>query len=116
MIMKICNFEIDIMHLPVEYENSYEKLPVELTDEEFMTLCIAQKDWMTSGEWYRNYPEVDEEYYLKKYCPEILAIVRRTLKEKAMQMWDERILSHLNMVGGYIPQEVWEENGIICFE
>lgn len=41
--MSLYNFKIDISHCEASYEDWYEDLPVELSDDEFQALCIAQK-------------------------------------------------------------------------
>ena len=117
--MKKCNFHIDTSHTSTYYENWYEDLPVELSDEEFEALCAAQKKWMSSGEWHehmKSYPDADEEYFLKKYCPDILCEVRKTLLEYAPEIWDERIIPNLNQADIYVPDEVWDANELIVFE
>ena len=43
--MSLYNFKIDISHCQPSYEDWYEDLPVELSDDEFQALCIAQKKW-----------------------------------------------------------------------
>lgn len=108
--MKIYNFHIDTGHIPINYKNWYEVLPVELTEEEFEALCSAHKKWIMSGEWrehLRSYPDADEEYFLNRYCPDILCKVRNTLLEHATEIWDERIIPHLDQADIYVPEEVW---------
>ena len=113
--MKKYNFHIDATHISIYYENWYEDLPVELSDEEFETLCAAQKQWMTSGEWHehnKSFPDADEEYFLIKYCPDILSKVRKTLLEYATKIWDQRIIPHLDQVDIFVPEEVWDANNL----
>ena len=113
--MKKYNFHIDTTHTSTYYENWYEDLPVELTDEEFKELCLAQMKWMSSGEWKehrKSHPDADEEYFLNKYCPKILCKVRNTLLEHATEIWDERIIPHLDQADIYIPEEVWDANNL----
>lgn len=111
-IMKVYNFKIDAYHIPIDYKNWEETLSVELTDNEFKALCKVHKKCMKTGEWYRIFPEVDEEYLLKKYCPKILNKVRQTLSKKAYQIWDDRIIPHIDKIGIYIPEEVWNVNRV----
>ena len=101
-VMNVCNFRIDAYHIPIDYRNWEETLSVVLTDEEYNALRKTRKKLQFSGVWYACFPEVDEEYYLKTYFPEIHAKVRQTLQEKAPLIWDERILSYLDKVGIYI--------------
>ena len=49
--MSLYNFKIDISHCQPYYEDWYEDLPVELSDDEFQALCIAQKKWRETDEW-----------------------------------------------------------------
>ena len=39
--MKRCNFEIEAFFVPFDYENWYETMTVELTDEQFNRYCDA---------------------------------------------------------------------------
>ena len=74
---------------------------------------------MSSGEWHehmKSYPDADEEYFLKKYCPDILCKVRKTLLEYAPEIWDERIIPNLNQADIYVPEDVWDANELIVFE
>ena len=48
--MSLYNFKIDISHCQPYYEDWYEDLPVELSDDEFQALCIAQKKWRETDE------------------------------------------------------------------
>ena len=112
----VYKFRVDAYHITINYKNWEEELPIELTDNEFKTLCKVHKKCMKSGEWYRKFPEVDEEYFLKKYCPKILAKVRQTLSTKAYEIWDERIIPHLDKIGIYIPKEVWDVNDFVLYE
>ena len=104
--MKTCHFGIDVFHVPIPYKNWYEKLPVELTDHEYKKLCKSRKKWMATGEWYCFCPEVDDEYYLMKHCPDILTKVRQALQEKAPDLWDERVIPHLDKVGIYVLEGI----------
>ena len=50
--MKRCNFEIEASFgLPFDYENWYETMTVELTDEQFNRYCDALRWWEATDEW-----------------------------------------------------------------
>ena len=47
--MKMCNFEIEAFFgLPFDYENWYETMTVELTDEQFDRYFDALRRWKTT--------------------------------------------------------------------
>jgi hypothetical protein len=106
--MSLYNFKIDVIHCQPDYDNWYEDLPVELSDAEFHALCNAQKKWRTTDEWKNRHCDMDEEYFINKYCPEILLKVRKTLLVKAIDIWDERIIPNLDQADIYVPEEVWD--------
>ena len=110
--MSLYNFKIDISHCQPYYEDWYEDLPVELSDDEFQALCIAQKKWRETDEWKNRHCDMDEEFFIKKYCPEIWHKVRQTLLAEAVNLWDERIIPHLDQADIYVLEEVWEANGL----
>ena len=110
--MSLYNFKIDVIHCQPDYDDWYEDLPVQLSDVEFHALCNAQKKWRETDEWKNRHCDMDEEFFLRKYCPEILHKVRQTLLVEAVNLWDERIIPRLDQADIYVPDEVWEANGL----
>lgn len=108
--MSLYNFKIDVIHCQPDYEDWYEDLPVELSDEEFQALCIAQKKWRGTDEWKNRHCDMDEEFFIKKYCPGIWHKVRQTLLVEAVNLWDERIIPNLDQADIYVPDEVLDAN------
>lgn len=107
------NFKIDISHCPYDYEDWYEDLPVELSGEEFESLCHAQRIWRETEEWKNRHSDMDEEFFLQKYCPEILQKVRLALLKEAVGIWDEKIIPHLDQADIYVPDDVWDANDLM---
>ena len=55
---------------------------------------------------------MDEEFFIKKYCPKIWHNIRQTLLAEAVDLWDERIIPNLDQADIYVPSEVWEANDL----
>ena len=77
-------FHVDLIHLETYYEDWYEEFPVLLTDEEFDELCKAQREWMQTEEWINRHSDADEEYFIKKHCPNIYPKVKTSLEKFAL--------------------------------
>ena len=103
-------FTVDLIHLETYYEDWYEEFPVSLTNEEFEELCNAQKKWMQTDEWKNRHCDADEEYFKKKYCPDIYPKVKTSLKNFAISKYGEGIIKELFNADIYIPEVVWEIN------
>ena len=59
--MKRCSFEIEtFFREPFDYENEYESMMLELTDESFDRYCDAFCRWATTEVWM-NRDDVDRE-------------------------------------------------------
>ena len=59
--MKRCSFEIEtFFRVPFDYENEYESMMLELTDEQFDRYCDAFCRWETTEVWMTR-DDVDRE-------------------------------------------------------
>ena len=103
-------FHVDLIHLETYYEDWYEEFPVLLTDEEFDELCKAQREWMQTEEWINRHSDADEEYFIKKHCPNIYSKVKTSLEKFALSKYGEGIIKELFNADIYIPEEVWDIN------
>ena len=102
------SFQIDTGHLSYQYNGYYEDFDVELSDEQFEQLCITLKRLWETKELYSLHPGTeDHEWWLHKYHPDILKIVRDELEIRAPQIWDSGILPELYNVDIYVPDEAW---------
>lgn len=108
--MKEYMFIVDLIHLETEYEDWYEDFPVLLTDEEFDELCKAQKEWMQTEEWINRHCDADEEYFIKKHCPNIYPKVKTSLVKFARSKYGEGIIKELFNADIYVPKDVWDVN------
>ena len=103
-------FHVDLIHLETYYEDWYEEFPVLLTGEEFDELCKAQRKWMQTEEWINRHSDADEEYFIKKHCPNIYPKVKTSLEKFARNKYGEGIIKELYNADIYIPEEVWYVN------
>ena len=110
--MKRCNFEIEAFFgIPMDYENWYEYMAVELTDEQFYRYCEAVKRWQTTDEYKNCSFEGGESSFIERDLPDIYAVVWQQLVEQAPKIWDAQINDYLDQVNIYTPHEVWVELG-----
>ena len=72
MIMKMCSFEIEtFFRVPFDYENEYESIMLELTDEQFNRYCDALRWWEATDEWKNWDIENGDDYFIHRDLPDI---------------------------------------------
>ena len=70
--MKRCSFEIEtFFRVPFDYENWYETMTVELTDEQFNRYCDALRWWEATDEWKNWDIENGDDYFIHRDLPDI---------------------------------------------
>ena len=70
--MKMCSFEIEtFFRVPFDYENWYETMTVELTDEQFNRYCDALRRWEVTDEWKNWDIENGDDYFIHRDLPDI---------------------------------------------
>lgn len=107
--MKMCNFEIEAFFgLPFDYENWYETMTVELTDEQFDHYCDALRRWKTTEEWKNSDIEDGDDYFIHRDLPDIWQLLQEQLAKVAPVIWDERINDYLDQVNIYTANEIYE--------
>ena len=107
--MKNCNFAIEACWgIPIYYENWYEHMEVELTDEQFDRYCETYERWHTSDEWKKWNDENGENFFIERDLPDIYQLITDKLKAYAPQIWDERIMPYLDQINIYTAEEIWE--------
>ena len=68
--MKRCSFEIEtFFRVPFDYENEYESIMLELTDEQFNRYCDALRRWEATDEW-KNW-DIEIDYFIHRDLPDI---------------------------------------------
>ena len=94
----------------------WQTIEVELSDDEVVRLLRARKAWYTSDEYKkdRGTTITDEEYFMKKYVPDIHSKVRKALEEQAPSIWGDIIIPELFNVDIFITDEL-EHIYIECF-
>lgn len=93
--------------VPFDYENWYEHLPIELTDEQFDRYCETAKRWENSAEWKEWNDENGEDFFIKRDLPDIYALIEENLIRVAPIIWGERINDYLDQINIYTADEIW---------
>ena len=111
-------FSIDTSHLSYEIFSMYydwQTIEVELSDDEVVRLLRARKAWFTGEEIKEKGNTVtDEEYFMKKYVPDIHSKVRKALEEQAPSIWGDKIIPELFNVDIFLGDEL-DHIYIECF-
>lgn len=108
--MKQCSFAIETFFgMPFLYDNWYEHLIVELTDEQFNRYCKTLTYWLTTDEWKNWNDENGEDFFIKRDLPDIYALIIKELNRLAPQIWDERIIDYMDQINIYTADEIWFE-------
>lgn len=106
--MKLCTFAVEACYgVPIYYENSFDYMAVELTDEQFNRYCETLKRWETREEWKNWNDENGDDFFIKRDLPDIYALILKQLVEQAPKIWDERIVNYLDQVNIYTAKEIW---------
>ena len=110
--MKKCSFAVEAFFgVPMCYENWYEYIVVELTDEQFTRYCETTKCWESSEEYKTWNMENGENFFIKRDLPDVYTLVWDKLVEQAPLIWDERIVDYLDQVNIYTAEEIWDAIG-----
>lgn len=110
--MKKCSFAVEAFFgVPMCYENWYEYIVVELTDEQFTRYCETTECWESSEEYKTWNMENGENFFIKRDLPDIYALVWAKLEEQVPKIWNERISDYLDQVNIYTPEQIWDAAG-----
>ena len=107
--MKKCNVNIEAFFgIPYDYENWYEDMEIELTDEQFERYLKMLEKWKQSDEWKKWDMENGEDFFIRRDLPDIYQIIWSRLQVYAPQVWDERIIPYLDQINIFTSNEMWE--------
>ena len=107
--MKKCNVNIEAFFgIPFDYENWYEDMEIELTDEQFERYLKMLEKWKQSDEWKKWDMENGEDFFIHRDLPDIYQIIQSRLQVYAPQVWDERIIPYLDQINIFTSNEMWE--------
>lgn len=107
--MKMCHFAIEAFFgIPINYENWFEHMCVELTEEQFERYCAALERWTHSEEWKKWNTDNGEDFFIKRDLPDIYDIIKERLTRIAPLIWDDRINDYLDQIRIYTADEIWE--------
>lgn len=95
-------FDIDLIHLSMDIEDWFFTLPVRFCPNEYQQLRDARDKWEQTEEWINRDSDMDEEYFLLKYCPNILDKVRASLKEYCIEHFSEDVINELDQANIYM--------------
>ena len=85
--MKKCNVNIEASFgIPFDYENWYEDMEIELTDEQFERYLKMLEKWKQSDEWKKWDMENGEDFFIRRDLPDIYQIIRSRLQVYAPQV------------------------------
>ena len=98
-------FDIDLIHLPLDIEDWFFTIPVRLTIAEIESLRKAEKEWEQTDEWENRYDDADDEYYIRKYCPDVHKKVRDTLREYCTRHFNQDVVNELGQADIYIARQ-----------
>ena len=117
---RIYKFSISTTHLSYEIDSMYDDwqtIDVELSDDEVVKLLRARKAWYTSKEYKKDRGSTitDEEYFMKKYVPDIHSKVRKAIEEQAPSIWGNKIIPELFNIDIFISNEL-DSIYLNCFE
>lgn len=105
--MKKCNVNIEAFFgIPFSYENWYEDMEIELTDEQFERYLKMLEKWKQSDEWKKWDMENGEDFFIHRDLPDIYQIIQSRLKVYAPQVWDERIIPYLDQINIFTSNEM----------
>ena len=81
--MKMCSFEIEtFFRVPFDYENEYESIMLELTDEQFNRYCDALRRWEATDEW-KNW-DIENDYFIHRDMPDIWQLLVEFARMKSV--------------------------------
>lgn len=107
--MKKCNVNIEAFFgIPFDYENWYEDMEIELTDEQFERYLKMLEKWKQSDEWKKWDMENGEDFFIHRDLPDIYQIIQSRLQVYAPEVWDERIIPYLDQINIFTSNEMWE--------
>ena len=98
-------FDIDLIHLPLDIEDWFFTIPVRLTIAEIESLRKAEKEWEQTDEWKNRHSDADDEYYIRKYCPDVHKKVRDTLREYCTRHFNQDVVNELGQADIYIARQ-----------
>lgn len=106
--MKKCSFAVEaFLGIPIDYENWFEHIIVELSDEQFARYCETLEYWNTTEEWLDWDSANGDSYFIKRDLPDIYVLVWEQLVNQAPKIWDERVINYLDQVNIYTADEIW---------
>lgn len=74
--MKKCIFKIEAFFcIPIDYENWFEDMEVELTEAQFDRYCETLERWHASDDYKKWNNENGEDYFIKRDLPDIYQII-----------------------------------------
>ena len=74
----LADFTIEACNgIPIHYDNWYEHVAVDLTEEQFERYCVTLKYWRTTDEWNNWNTDNGEDFFIKRDLPDIYEMVMK---------------------------------------
>lgn len=104
-----CKFFVEAcLGMPMIYENWWEELEVELTEEQFSRYADVLYKWCHSSEFKEWNDDNGHDFFIKRDLSDIYDIIWTRLKEMAPQIWDERINDYLGQINIFTADEIYD--------
>ena len=108
--MITCHFAIEARYgIPIRFDNWYEHIAVDLTEEQFERYCETLKYWRTTDEWNQWNEENGEDFFIKRDLPDIYDLVMKKIIEHAPKIWDERIMNYIDQLNIFTADEIYNK-------
>lgn len=103
-----CNFYVEAcLGIPIIYENWWEELEVELTDEQFSRYCNTLYIWNKDIKFKNNNEDNGHDFFIKRDLPDIYTLIWNRINVMASQIWDERIIDYLDQINIFTADEIY---------
>lgn len=103
-----CNFALEACYgIPIHYDNWYEHIAVDLTEEQFERYCETLKHWRMTDEWKNWNSDNGEDFFIKRDLPDIYDMVMKKVIEQAPKIWDERIMNYIDQLNLITADEIY---------
>ena len=102
------NFAIEACYgIPIHYDNWYEHVAVDLTEEQFERYCETLKHWRTTDEWNNWNKDNGEDFFIKRDLSDIYEMVMKKVIEQAPNLWDDRIMNYIDQLNIITADEIY---------
>lgn len=103
-----CNFGLEACPgIPIHYDNWWEHVAVDLTEEQFARYCDTLKHWQSTDEWKNKNDEDGDDFFIKRDLPDIYDMIMKAVMAQAPKIWDDRILDYIDQLNIITADEIY---------